>query len=174
MGVAEAIRLVNVGNHTAGHFAIHANTSTIEAIALQTIPDCVPILIAELDRLNEAPDEYDPDVIEARCKLRKEQNRVVGVPALPVFQPQVQAKLNAVIDKYRTFPDYTDLMNEAARHVRAEPPHFAQALYSEFLSPAVQKVLIDEEADPRAIMSKAAADFDKQYLAPMNEEILKK
>jgi hypothetical protein len=115
---------------------------------------------------------FDLEVLEARCKLRKEQKRVVGVPSLPVFKPEVQKKINSVINKYRTFPDYSDLMNEAAKHVRAEPPHFAQALYSEFLSPSVQKVLVSKDADCAAIMKKASDDFQKQYLDGLNKEIL--
>lgn len=114
---------------------------------------------------------FDLAVIEARCEILKSQNRVVGVPALPVFQPEQQAKIKAVLDKYRTFPDYSDLMAEAAKHVRAEPPHYCQALYSEFLSPAVQQALTNKNADPAAIMKEKNAQFQKQYLDKVNKQI---
>ncbi|GAB4314408.1 MAG: extracellular solute-binding protein [Candidatus Sumerlaeia bacterium] len=115
---------------------------------------------------------YDPEVIEARCRLLQSQNRVVGVPSLPAFQPEQQEKLNAIIAKYRNFPDYSALMNEAAKYVRVEPPHYCQALYSEFLSPAVQQVLTNKNADPAAILKEKNAQFQKQYLDKVNRQIL--
>ncbi len=110
---------------------------------------------------------FNLDYIEAACKLRVEWDRLVGVPSLPVFVPEYQKKFDAVIDKYRNVPPLTALMAEAVKYMRPEPPFYCQVLYSEYLSPAIQKVLTDKDADPEKILTRAAKDFQERFLENM-------
>ena len=110
---------------------------------------------------------FDLEWIEAACKLRQEQGRLVGIPSLPVFIPEYQQKIDAIIDSYRNVPSFSELMAEAVQYVRPEPPFYAQNLYSQYLSPAVQKVLTDEKADPEKIMKEATKDFQARFLDKM-------
>lgn len=107
---------------------------------------------------------FDLNLIEEICKLRRQQGRLVGIAALPVFTPEYQQKIDAVIDKYRNVPSLSDLMAEAVKYVRPEPPYYCQALYREYLSPVVQKVLTDKNADPEKLLKEAAQDFQKRFL----------
>jgi ABC-type glycerol-3-phosphate transport system substrate-binding protein len=107
---------------------------------------------------------FDLDFIKAACELRKKQGRLIGIASLPVFTPEYQDKIDAIIDEYRNVPSYSEVMNEAVKHIRPEPPFYAQALYSQYLSPAVQKVLTDENADPEKIMKQGAKDFQMKFL----------
>ncbi len=107
---------------------------------------------------------FDLEYIEEVCKLRREQDRLVGIPALPVFSPEYQSKIDAIIDEYRNVPSYFNVMAEAVKYVRAEPPFYAQSLYSQYLSPAVQKVLTDKSADPEKILEEGARKFQRRFL----------
>jgi len=107
---------------------------------------------------------YDLDTIELRCRTLKEQERIFGWGTIPVFHGEHQDKIEEIIDRYRTMPGQKELMQEAAKYVRPEPPYYCQQLYHEFLGPSVQAVLTDRNADPEILLKKAAADFQKRYL----------
>jgi len=111
---------------------------------------------------------FDLNYIEEACKLRRKWNRLVGIPCLPVFTPEYQNKIDAIIDKYRNVPSLSELMKEAVKYMRPEPPFYCQVLYSEYLSPAIQKVLTDKKADPAELLKKAASDFQRRFLDQLN------
>jgi len=56
-GEIGALEEVNSGRHRSGHISMHASTTALEAIALQTAPEVVPILVAQYDLWAEAEDE---------------------------------------------------------------------------------------------------------------------
>lgn len=113
--------------------------------------------------------EYDLDLVEERMRLLHEQGRRVGIPCIPIFAPEYQDRLDAIVDKYRNVPDLSDLMREAASYVRLEPPVRAQALYNQYLSPAIQEVLVRRDANPQEILRAAARRFQIRELDPANE-----
>ena len=107
---------------------------------------------------------YDLDTIELRCRIMKEQDRIFGFGVLPVFHGEYQDKVDAIIDKYRTVPGQEELMREAAKYVRPEPPYYSQQLYSEYLGPIVQEVITNKDAEPKAMLEEAAENFQKRFL----------
>ena len=108
--------------------------------------------------------DYELEAIELKCKIQKEQGRIVGHGVLPVFHGEYQDKVDAIIDKYRTVPSQKEMMREAAKYVHPEPPYYCQQLYSEYLGPAVQKVLTDKNADPEKLLKDADAEFQRRFL----------
>jgi HEAT repeat protein len=86
MGRADALKLVNEGHHGAGTYSIHGGTSVLEAIALQTAPDCIPVLLEELGR--DARDEKRWK--EAREALRA-LGRVGDASLVPAILPHLRA-----------------------------------------------------------------------------------
>jgi HEAT repeat protein len=53
-GKADAMELAVGGKHSVATFHMHANTSLLETIAIQTAPDSVPVLLALLERVQGA------------------------------------------------------------------------------------------------------------------------
>ncbi|MCX7718792.1 MAG: extracellular solute-binding protein [Candidatus Sumerlaeaceae bacterium] len=115
--------------------------------------------------------EHDLDLVRPRVKLLSEQGRRIGIPYIPIFLPEYQEKLDAIVNEYRNVPDLSDLMQEAAQAVRAEPPYRCQQLYKQYTGPAVQEVLVNERADPAAILRRAAARFQIRELDPINRDL---
>ncbi len=118
--------------------------------------------------------EHDPDVAEQRLALLARQKRPVGIPAVPVFLPEYQRRLDAIVNKYRNVPDQSALMAQAADAVRLEPPIRCQALYNLYLGPCVQEALVDHEADPERLLRDASRRFQIRELDPVNRELEKK
>ncbi|MCX7019667.1 MAG: extracellular solute-binding protein [bacterium] len=113
----------------------------------------------------------DPAVIDQKLQLLRQQGRPVGIPVIPIFKPEYQDKINAIVNKHRNMPDYTALMREAAEVAHAEPPCRCQALYSQYLGPCVQEVLVNRNADPAALLGEASARFQERELDPINREL---
>lgn len=113
--------------------------------------------------------EADLDVIEERMRLLNEQGRRVGVPAVPVFKPEYQAKVDAILDKYRNLPARRQLMQQAAEAARFEPPMESQVLYRDYLGPAIQEVLVDPDADPASLLQNASRRFQQRVLEPIKD-----
>ncbi|MFH0793975.1 MAG: extracellular solute-binding protein [bacterium] len=132
------------------------------------IPSYTPPERARL-ALDAMLQEYDPALIEKRLALQSRQKRLVGLPALPVFHGAYQDGIQALLDKYRNVPAYPGLMEEAVKYVRAEPPFYSNQLYHEILSPLVQEVLTNHDANPKALLDKGAKRFQERFLDKMNE-----
>lgn len=107
---------------------------------------------------------YEPEVMEYQLKILHEQKRRIGIPAIPIFEPAVQREIDAVVDKYRNLPDYSHIMQQAAEVVRIEPPYRCQAMYALYLGPAIQEVLVDEDADPTELLNTASRKFQIREL----------
>lgn len=116
--------------------------------------------------------EQDLDLVEARVKLLHDQGRRIGIPCIPIFEPEYQAKLDAIVDKYRNVPGQPALMREAGDAVHVEPPYRSQQLYAQYLGPAVQAVLVDRNADPKELLKTAAKRFQIRELDPINDKLM--
>lgn len=114
---------------------------------------------------------YELDVIEPVVKLLAQQKRRVGIPVIPIFAPEYQDKIDAIVNRYRNVPDLTPLMRQAAEAVRLEPPYRCQALYDLYLGPAVQEVLVDKDADPAKLLRTASDKFQLRELDPINKQL---
>lgn len=107
---------------------------------------------------------HDTETFEAITKLRKEQGRIVGIPQLCAYQREQKKIYDQILDKYRNIPVYERFRDEASKYVKAEPPFFCQQLYSEALSPAIQAVLTDKNADPKKLLDEKVAMFQTRFL----------
>ena len=63
-------------------------------------------------------------------------------------------------------------MRRAAEVVHLEPPYRCQTLYSQYLGPCVQEVLVNRNADPAKLLKAAAVRFQERELDPINRELL--
>ncbi|MFB3896128.1 MAG: sugar ABC transporter substrate-binding protein [bacterium] len=107
---------------------------------------------------------HDTEAFEAITKLRKEQGRMVGIPQLCAYQGERKKIYDQILDKYRNIPIYERFRDEASKYVKAEPPFYCQQLYSEALSPAVQAVLTDKNADPKKLLDEKVTMFQTRFL----------
>lgn len=117
-----------------------------------------------------AVDEEALKGMEETLKSDAELNRIVGPHGLDVWvnKDKVDA-INALRVKYKTvnmdlFKDYMDNKDVT---VKAEVPVNAQELYKS-LDAVIQAVLTDKNADAKTLLSKAAADFQRDYLDKAN------
>jgi ABC-type glycerol-3-phosphate transport system substrate-binding protein len=109
---------------------------------------------------------YDPVIMDAQLKVLHDQDRRIGIPAIPIFKPELQNRINAVVNKYRNLPDYSALMLQAADAVRLEPPYRCQAMYSLYLGPVLQEVLVNRDANCLELLKRAAYKFQVRELDP--------
>lgn len=82
MGKVDAVDLLNAGNHKTGQINLHADMSFIESIALQTAPDSIPRLIAQLGILVEGPLDRHARLFVMRALGRLGSAAAQAVPAL--------------------------------------------------------------------------------------------
>ena len=112
---------------------------------------------------------HELDLIEAIQKLKNESGRPVGGPRFPVYLDEYQNNVDAIYKRYLNVPDYSSFTNNTNKYIRFEPPYYCQQLYSEVLSPAVQAVTTDSDADPQEIMDEGAKMFQKRFLSKINQ-----
>ncbi|GIO13662.1 sugar ABC transporter substrate-binding protein [Cohnella xylanilytica] len=93
-------------------------------------------------------------------------NRIVGPHGMQAWvnKERVDAE-NAIREKYKNvdLALWDDYMKNEGVTIRPEEPVNAQELYKT-LDAVVQAVLTDKNADPKALLDKAAADFQRDYL----------
>lgn len=65
----------------------------------------------------------------------------------------------------RNFSPFFDTLDELRK---PEPPHYAQEMY-EILDGAIQQVLTNPNANPKAILASANNTFQTQYLNKLNK-----
>ena len=102
-----------------------------------------------------------------------EQNRHVGVHALSVWSAESESLqwYNKYLDEHTNGnPNHVRLYNEFVANptcdIQPEEPACCQQLYG-ILANCIQEVWTDENADCAAIMEKANADFQRDYLDTM-------
>lgn len=107
---------------------------------------------------------FDPAVYEADLRGQIERENPVGFPKPPLFTPALEQQRADLVASLANVPvelyqPYIDAMQSIS--VRAEPIGFdVQRMYGS-LDPAVQAVLTDENADPRALLDEATANFQE-------------
>lgn len=78
MGAGDAVGLLYEGRHRTGSLPMHSGMNVLEATALQTQPECVPILLELVDRL-----AGDPDFRAERSVVLRALWRVADPAAVP-------------------------------------------------------------------------------------------
>ncbi|WP_125659508.1 ABC transporter substrate-binding protein [Paenibacillus baekrokdamisoli] len=104
--------------------------------------------------------------LESTSKTANEQGLIVGPHGIRVWvnQDRITAE-QQIIDKYTNvnMALFNDYMTNGSKGLRPEVPVNAQELYKT-LDTVIQSVLTSKNADPKALLDKAAAEFQKDYL----------
>lgn len=104
--------------------------------------------------------------IEDLQKSYKDKNQIAGIRGMNIWtsgernqaEQDIYTKYCNV--NYELFKNYFD-NNE--KNVKTEEPYNTQELYA-ILDSVIQKVLVDKNADPKALLDKAANEFQTKYL----------
>lgn len=110
--------------------------------------------------------DFDLQNLEASLQADQARGALIGWPQLPIFTGDLQAQRDALFAKYSNAPsqNYQAYVNGATTiALRAEPPIETQQLYAA-IDAAVQAILTDKNADPKAELDKAANQFQTQVL----------
>ena len=105
-----------------------------------------------------------PEWAEARCKFLTVNNKTVGAPQLQIFKGERLKKQLEIFNEYRNVEYYKEYQENVMNYLKLEPPFYTQQLYSEILSPAIQSVLSDKNADPTQILKEGVKTFQKNFL----------
>lgn len=109
--------------------------------------------------------DFNLDTYELDLKTKRERGELIGIPSLPLFTGDYQAKRDAILAKYVNVPleNFAPYVNATNLKAKAEPPVEAQKLYAE-LANVLQKIVADPTADPKAILDASAKTFQAQVL----------
>ncbi|MFE4537582.1 ABC transporter substrate-binding protein [Streptomyces scopuliridis] len=108
---------------------------------------------------------YDPKEAVKRDRMTSADPEIlIGVPSVAAFSETVRQKVNEARKPYVNVPlsnfrPYTD--NNPRLKLLTEPPVAAQKIYAA-LDPVVQAVLTKEDADPAALLEKAARQVSSE------------
>ncbi len=104
---------------------------------------------------------FNLNVLENSLAQQAASGQVVGAPTAVLFQGDFQKKLSALNSKYATVPlqNYTTFINSTLA-LRPEPRKQTQKLYAA-LDAVMQAVLTNPNADPEALLNKAAQQFQQ-------------
>ncbi len=94
------------------------------------------------------------------------QNTVVWKADTPVVE--AENKLNSQYTNV-TMAYWNDYLDHSSQDIQAEPPVDAQEYY-DVLDGAIQEVLTNKNANPKAVLQKAASDFQSTYLDAFNAQ----
>lgn len=104
--------------------------------------------------------------IEEKVKADNTANRIAGPVGLRIWSDPERIKAeDAIYSKYKTvnMDLFKDYMQNGSKNMKPEEPINAQELYKA-LDLVIQTVLTDKNADPKTLLDKTAADFQKTYL----------
>ncbi|GFZ91867.1 sugar ABC transporter substrate-binding protein [Paenibacillus marchantiophytorum] len=143
----------NAGWLMGGSIAAFPNYATDEEV------------IAGLKVIYELYYKLDRDTVDKDYFAQVKGREVVGVPRVYMFQSDSEAAsiVKEAVKKYAVVPEGNikfDPFADLAKGLKQEPPQEAQLLYKK-VSVAIQKVLTDENADPKQELDKAAVEVDK-------------
>jgi ABC-type glycerol-3-phosphate transport system substrate-binding protein len=104
---------------------------------------------------------FNLDVHESSLAQQGANGQAVGAPSAQLFKGDFQQKLSALDVKYSTVPreNYKAYIN-TTNALRSEPHRQTQKMYAA-LDPAVQAVLTNASADPKALLDQAAQQFQQ-------------
>ncbi len=108
---------------------------------------------------------FSKEILEDDLITQEGRNRWAYVNRGLMYKPNsptiIQEK--ELVDKYRAIPYFKDYVEAAGKHAHIEPPIAVQELYAT-LDEVLWEVLNDENADTQALLTEAAAQFQKEYL----------
>lgn len=163
----DAIAMVAVpAGPTGAQFSLTGGTSYM--FAANASPDQIDACFKLLEVIGRGPNiETDTlAVIEQELKDRSDKNLPVGPRPIVFWTNQERLDSENEIYKMYTnvnmdlFKPYYDI---AYKGVKAEEPYNCQDLYGE-LDTCLKIVLADKNADPKALLEKAAVDFQTKFL----------
>jgi ABC-type glycerol-3-phosphate transport system substrate-binding protein len=104
---------------------------------------------------------FDLSVVEQSNAQKAANGQAVGAPTAQMFKGDFQQKLSALDTKYSTVPreNYASYINSKSG-LRPEPRKQTQKMYAALDGP-MQAVLTDGNADPGALLNKAASQFQQ-------------
>jgi ABC-type glycerol-3-phosphate transport system substrate-binding protein len=104
---------------------------------------------------------FDLNMYENNLAQQAAAGQAVGAPTAVLFQGDLQQKLTALNNKYANVPlaNYASFINSKLT-LRAEPQNQTQKMYAA-LDPIMQAVLTDANANPQALLSQAAQQFQQ-------------
>jgi ABC-type glycerol-3-phosphate transport system substrate-binding protein len=162
----DAIAMSAIPGGPKGRIALFGGN--LRMFANNATPDQIDAGFKWLKIIGKSPD-VDQDAMKGlddSQATEKNLNRVAGVHGLlPWVNKEKLDAMNAIYDKYRNvnLDLWKDYMENQGVTIRPEEPMNAQELYKA-LDTAIQAVLIDKNSDPKAVLDKAVADFQKDYL----------
>ncbi len=107
---------------------------------------------------------------EATMEVYKKENRLIGIKNLSPWSTKAETLAwdHALIDANRNanenhYKPYNDFVADCPAEIQPEEPICGQELYS-VIDGCIQEVLTNKDADCAALMKKANADFQSNYL----------
>lgn len=115
----------------------------------------------------ELTDEKKIRLEEDYIQKKESNNDVIGIIDQPIWDANEGTRKYKLelIRKYQNIDEknIASYNDKSGVEYQAEEPIKAQSLYS-MLDSCIQEVLTNEDADPKEILSKSAAEFQKKYL----------
>jgi HEAT repeat protein len=161
MGVAEAVDLLNRGRHLSAKRPVHGDMTMLEAAALFTAPESIPLLHAQLVRYDESD---DPEIARERRFVLKALRRIGDpssipkiIPLLHDADPAIRRAAADALHVYDTSEAVAALMqllkDEKVGHVRfAAAWSLEQVLPSDRLSEFVERLSSETETSVRGVL----------------------
>ena len=108
---------------------------------------------------------FSREALENDLRSQGGKNQWAYVNRSLMYKPNSQASIQEreLLDKYRGLPYYKEYVEAAGKYARIEPPIAVQDLYA-VLDGVLWEVLNNENADPQALLTEAAAKFQAEYL----------
>ena len=108
---------------------------------------------------------FSKEALENDLRSQGGKNQWTYVNRSLMYKPnsQISIQERELLDKYRGLPYYKEYVEAAGKHAQLEPPIAVQDLYAT-LDGILWEVLNDENADPQALLTEAAAKFQAEYL----------
>lgn len=121
-----------------------------------------------LDMIGQGPsvDESTKENMAKNYAIKKDKGYIVGVRGSNLWLNEERVKAEEeVMDKYRTVENkfFDDYVNGEGVEYKFEPERCVQQMYSA-LDNAIQKVLLDKNADCEKVLKEVQADFQANYL----------
>ncbi len=104
---------------------------------------------------------FNLDILENEYKNANANQRLVGLPTNVIFVGDFQQKLTALGNKYANVPvqNYAPFTSSHLK-LRAEPQNQTQKMYA-LLDTAMQSILTNANADPKALLTQASQQFQQ-------------
>jgi ABC-type glycerol-3-phosphate transport system substrate-binding protein len=109
---------------------------------------------------------FNPTEFEAGLKVSQAKGDAIGFPDVAILSGQAQQQRQDLVNKYANLPvqNYQPFVEGMKTiKIRTEPPIEVQKMYAA-IDPAVQAVLTDQSADPKAQLDTVAKQFQSTVL----------